>query len=84
VERGLVARKSDIEAVFSDLLRIKVAEEAPAETRLAVHHRGYWFYIDPGDLSSKRTMGLLTSLLRLEISTGGAQTVPILTLPVAR
>lgn len=72
VERGLVARNPDIEAVFSDLLQIKVAEEAAAGTTLAVAHRDYWFYIDDGDLSSKRTMGMLTSLLRLEITTGGA------------
>lgn len=84
VERGLVAQDPDIESVFSDLLRIKVAQEAPAETTLAVAYRGYWFYIGEDDLLSKRTMRLLTALFRLEISTGGPQNVPILTLPVSR
>lgn len=84
VERGLVTRDPVMEEVFSDLLKIRVADEAPDGTTFAVPYRGYWFYIDERDVSSKRTMGLLTSILRLEISTGGAQNVPILTLPVSR
>jgi hypothetical protein len=84
VEDGLVTRDPEIEGALSDLLQVKVGNEAPAGMTLAVVHRGYWFYIDESDLSSKRTMGLLTSLMRLEIGTGGVQTVPILTLPITR
>ncbi len=84
VTRGMVTHDREVEAVFSDLLQVRVANKAPAGTALAVKHRGYWFYIDESDLSSKRTMGLLTSLVRLEVRTGGTQNVPVLTLPVAR
>lgn len=51
---------------------------------ISVPYRGYWFYIEDGNLASKRIMGLLNSLVQLEISAGGAQNVPVLTLPISR
>jgi hypothetical protein len=63
---------------------VRAAEDRPPDAFAAVEHRGYWFYIDDRDLESKRTLGLLNSLVRLSISAGGAQNVPVLTLPVAR
>jgi hypothetical protein len=66
------------------VFEVRVAEGPPENAFAAVEHRGYWFYIDDRDLESKRTLGLLNSLVRLSISAGGAQNVPVLTLPVAR
>ncbi len=66
------------------LLKVHVSPTPVDHAYLAVQHRGHWFYIDDRDLESKRTMGLLTSLVRLTLSAGGAQNVPILTLPVSR
>ena len=84
VERRLVTPNPEVEAVLSDLLKVRVAERTPSGTTLSVRYRGYSFYIEESDLSSKRTMGLLESLMRLQISTGGAQNVPVLTLPVSQ
>ena len=66
------------------MMDIRVSTEPIEGTFLSVEHRGHWFYIDDRDVESKRTLGLLTSLVRLSIGAGGAQNVPVLTLPVGR
>ena len=66
------------------LMQVRVSAQPVGHAYIAVEYRGHWFYIDDRDLESKRTFGLLTSLVRLSIGAGGAQNVPILTLPVAR
>jgi hypothetical protein len=72
------------EVVPRSILRVRVSADPIADAFLSVEHRGNWFYIDDRDLDSKRTLGLLTSLMRLSISAGGAQNVPVLTLPIGR
>jgi hypothetical protein len=84
VERGLARAQLPAGERWAPRLSIHHAQEAPDSAFVAVQYQGYWFFIDESDLDSKRTLALLTSLLRLEIGTGGAQTVPILTLPVGR
>jgi hypothetical protein len=79
-----IVPRVDPDLVPGDMMDIRVSSEPVDNAFLAVEHRGYWFYIDDKDLESKRTLGLLTSLMRLSISAGGAQNVPVLTLPVAR
>lgn len=68
---------------IADLI-INVQSEKPEPGVLTVPYRGHWFYIDEADLSYKRTMGVLNSLVRLKIRAGGTQTAPVLTLPVGR
>jgi hypothetical protein len=70
--------------IISDLLQVKVQKEKPNHVSLAVPYKGYWFYVEENDISSKRTIGVLNSLVRLKIKAAGAQNVPILTLPVGR
>ena len=65
-------------------LNIRVSRTRAEDSYLAVRYRDHWFYIQDSDLESKRTLGLLTSLIRLTISAGGAHNVPVLTLPVSR
>lgn len=65
-------------------LNIRVSKTLGEGMYLAVRYRDYWFYLQDSDLESKRTLGLLTSLIRLTISAGGAHNVPVLTLPVSR
>ncbi len=67
-----------------DLLTIRVAEQAVDHAYLAAPYRGHWYFVDNDDVESRRTLALLTSLIRLSIDAGGAQNVPLLTLPVAR
>jgi hypothetical protein len=74
----------DSNALLSDLLTIEAANIPVENAYLSVPYRGYWFYIKDTDINSKQTLGLLKSLIRLHISAGGAQTVPILTLPVGQ
>ncbi|MEM1245931.1 MAG: hypothetical protein AAGK22_06140 [Acidobacteriota bacterium] len=77
-----VSRTPSDETVH-EILDIRVASQPVEDAFLSVPHRGRWFYIDDRDLESKRTLGLLTSLLRLSLGAGGAQNVPLLTLPVS-
>ena len=82
--KGLVSPAVDINPVLNKLMKVRVSSTPVDDAYIAVEHRGYWFYVDDKDIESKRTLGLLTSLVRLSISAGGAQNVPILTLPVSR
>ena len=84
LERGSVAPRALPDSPYSPLLRVRSSEAEPAGAFVAVPYRGRWFYVDDGDLDSKRTLGVLSSLIRLEIGAGGAENVPVLTLPVAR
>lgn len=74
-------RPFDWSDVTGDLLRAHVQFIRPAGAAIAVRHRGYWFYIDDADLSSKSTFALLGQLFALQA--GGVESVaPVLTLPV--
>ena len=81
---GLVGRNVGLNSPMKKLLEVRVSAAPVDDAYVAVQHRGYWFYVSDEDIDSKRTLGLLTSLVRLSISAGGAQNVPILTLPVSR
>jgi hypothetical protein len=70
--------------ILSDLFQVNVKKEEPQQAGLAVPYKGYWFYIDETDISSKRTMGVLNSLVRLKIRASSAQNIPVLTLPVGQ
>jgi hypothetical protein len=66
------------------MLNIRVSSGPVEDAFLSVEYRGHWYYVADNDVDSKRTLGLLTSLARLTITAGGAENVPVLTLPVAR
>jgi hypothetical protein len=65
-------------------LRIASAADEPASAAVAVRHAGRWFYIEAADFDSRRTFGVLESLVRLQVGAGGAPDGPVLTLPIAR
>ena len=66
------------------MFRIVSSDEEPGDALATVPYRGRWFLIEASDLESRRTLGALLSLLRLEVGAGGSQNVPILTLPVSK
>ncbi|MEM8562023.1 MAG: hypothetical protein AAGF57_07290 [Pseudomonadota bacterium] len=66
------------------MLNVRVAERPVDDAFLSVHYRNHWYYVADDDVDSKKTLGLLTSLVRLNITTGGVQNLPVLTLPVGR
>lgn len=64
-------------------LRVQHSPLPQAEALVQVFYRGYWFYIDDSDWSSKRTLSLLTYLFSLQ-STNKGQAAPLLTVPAGR
>ncbi len=67
-----------------EFFHVHASQQKPTDIYLAVEHLGTWFYIPKDDLESRRTLGLLSSLIRQEVQAGGAENLPILTLPVGR
>jgi hypothetical protein len=84
---GVVSRDRKVRAddgIIADLFQVRVQKEKPNQDGFAVPYKGYWFFIEENDISSKRTIGVLNSLVRLKIMAAGAQKIPVLTLPVGR
>ncbi|MBL8485439.1 MAG: hypothetical protein JNJ60_24810 [Rhodocyclaceae bacterium] len=73
----------DWQRVTGGLFHVKSANspERPPGAHVAVHHKGWWFYIDETDAASKSTFSLLMELGRLELA-GKSGPGPLLTLPV--
>jgi hypothetical protein len=87
IENGLVAynqRHAASNAILSDLFVVKAQEEKPVNAGMAIPYKGFWFYTEANDISSRRTMGVLNSLVRLKIEATGTQNTPVLTLPVGQ
>jgi len=69
--RTLAAFKDD-GSELEPLIRVHYATERPEGAFAAIPNRDYWFYIDDGDMASKRTFGYLQLLLSLaETGEGG-------------
>ncbi len=72
---------------MSGLFEVHVCKglKPPANSYVAVHYRGYWYYIDDGYTASKRTLALMLHLSRLDFARQQVGfTKPVLTLPVGR
>ncbi len=53
----------------------------PPDAEVAVHYRGYWFYIAPNDVNSRAVLAILEILFALQES-DGRHVGPLLTLPL--
>ncbi len=53
----------------------------PHDAEVAVHYRGYWFYIAPNDVNSRAVLAILEILFALQES-DGRHVGPLLTLPL--
>jgi hypothetical protein len=64
--------------------RIYSSRRAPEHANVAVRHRDWWYYIDDTDLVSKNAFQLIQLLFASQLSEAarGAQTAPVLTIPV--
>ena len=82
-QSGLADENDSAASTVNDILQVRVSASPIDNAFLSVPYRGFWFYIAEDDMTSRRSLGLLTSLARLTIGAGGAQHVPILTLPVS-
>jgi len=84
--KGLVVKlKPELhDEIISRLpLKIRSQKEKPDDPYVAVRYRGYWFYVDHSDITSKRTFATIQVLFQLQApSTGSA--APLLTLPAGQ
>ena len=62
------------------LIKINHSKEKPEDAFVAVKHHDYWFYIDRGDIISKRTFTFLMILFSVT-ETGGKEGLPLVTIP---
>jgi hypothetical protein len=88
IDEGLVRDRGDganevydWSGVLGGLIRIKSQKVKPAHAFVATKYRGYWFFIDDDDLTSKSTFALILELTGLELS-GGIAPGPLVTVPV--
>ena len=61
-------------------VRIRSAKERPSNVFTAVRYRDYWFWIDVGDLQTKRALTAVTFFVTLA-ETGAAESLPLITIP---
>ncbi len=72
----------DWQRVLDGTFQVQVCKRRPRHVAVSVKYRGYWFYIDDRDHQSKTTFLTLAKILGLQIRAGGAEGLPVLTLPV--
>ena len=84
VEAGLVDANAGTLAVLGTTLRIHSSKSAPERATVAVKHRGWWFYVDDADRTSKLVFLQIQMLFltRLSQAMRGTQATPLLTIPV--
>jgi hypothetical protein len=60
------------------LIRVASGDERPSDAFVSVRFRGRWFWIDDGDLHSKRMLSF--AMLVMSLSAGGSSgTAPMVT-----
>jgi len=60
---------------------VHAQKHRPKDAEVAVHYRGYWFYIAPDDVNSRAVLAILEILFGLQES-DGKSVGPLLTLPL--
>ena len=60
--------------------RIHSGKDRPSTDFVAVHYRGYWFWIDDGDWRTKRALTAVMFFFTLG-ETGGNENLPLVTIP---
>jgi hypothetical protein len=64
------------------LIRIRSSARAPADTYAAIRYRDTWYWIEDGDLASKRAFTFLMIFFSLA-ETGVTPQTPVLTVPAS-
>jgi hypothetical protein len=62
------------------LVTIRSSTSKPTEAFVAIDYRGHWFWIDDGDLKSKRVFAFMMMLFTLA-ETGERENLPLITIP---
>jgi hypothetical protein len=91
LEQGIVTVTEDLsgapfdwQQVLGGHFRVQVSKSQPKCAAVSVRYRGHWFYIDERDQASKVTFFELYKINALQSVGGGAESLPVLTLPVGR
>ncbi|MGY2492379.1 hypothetical protein [Cupriavidus sp. CP313] len=63
-----------------DRVRIHSGKDRPPDTFAAVHYRDYWFWVNHGDLQTKRALTAVMFFFTL-VETGGNERLPLITIP---
>lgn len=63
--------------------QVHAQKHRPRDAEVAVHYRGYWFFIAPNDVNSRAALAILEVLFALQDS-DGRSAGPLLTLPIGR
>ena len=61
-------------------VHIRSSKDKPSNAYAAVHYRDYWFWIDEGDLLTKRALTAIMFFFTL-VDSGGNDKVPLITIP---
>ncbi|MEM5341402.1 hypothetical protein [Paraburkholderia azotifigens] len=62
------------------MLHVYSGKEKPADPYVSVHYRGYWFWIEQGDLRTKRALNAVMLFFTLA-NTGSKEPLPLITIP---
>ncbi|MFO0963571.1 MAG: hypothetical protein U0625_11815 [Phycisphaerales bacterium] len=84
LESGVALQQPTVAIGSANGLRIRCTTKPPEHAAVSIQRRGYWYWIDDQDFASKRTFKDLQTLFQTRVAqaTKGAQSVPILTIPV--
>ena len=74
----------DWQRVLDGTFQVKVCKRPPDNAAVSVKYRGHWFYIDDHDHQTKTTFLTLTKILALQLRVGGAEGLPVFTLPIGQ
>jgi hypothetical protein len=66
-------------------IHVHASKDEPKRAAVAVNYRGYWFYIDDADLSTKLFYRMVRTLWSVSIAASAdMRAAPVLTIPVSR
>jgi hypothetical protein len=63
------------------MIRVHSSKNRPSDAFVSLHYRDTWFWIDDGDLSSKRTFAQLMNLFTMMDTGSSKENLPIVTIP---
>ena len=63
-----------------EVVRIHSGKARPTAAYVSVHYRDYWYWIDDGDLRTKRALTAVMFFFTMS-QTGGTEAIPLITIP---
>jgi len=73
----------DLSPYVNAVFRVQRGASAPDDAPVSVFYRGDWYWIDSSDITARRVFALVRDLFDLQVK-AGAETQPVLTVPVGR